>query len=519
MSKVFIYGVDGGSFTLIRSFMEHGYLPNFRRLAENGAFGKFKSTIPPHTAPGWATIATGVNPGTHGIYQFWKTNGKDYIGSYQGSKDWMADPIWKILGEYNLKSGIINVPMTHPPKELDGFMISWPLSKSLNYCYPPKLLKEIMQAGGQYYPDIYLMYNGKEEYIQSALDITKKRITTIKYLVQKKEWDFFMTVFPEVDRISHYYWHFMDSNSPYYKKDSFYKDAVLKIYCEVDRAMGEIIDFIPEDTLFVSLSDHGFQVGTINFNIDSFLVEKGYMKLEKTEEPLEIEKNEFENNFNWFTTSYDGENYKVDWSQTKCFIAAPGSYGINFNLRGRQSEGIVCEGEKGELFKKLRKDLLAVPHPYKDSPLFRDVVLGSEVYKGKSSNLAPDILLIPDDYSVMVSHHLRLHEIFSEPEQKGMHSRDGYILFYGNGVKKGKLLDDSELADLAPAICSYYGIEIPCHMEGKELNVFEEEFIKNVPVRTKKSVDGIAHEAEKEESYSKEERCDIEQRLRGLGYL
>lgn len=56
MAKVFVLGVDGGSFQLINSFVEQGYLPVFQKMIEGGAYGRFVSTVPPHTAPGWTPL-------------------------------------------------------------------------------------------------------------------------------------------------------------------------------------------------------------------------------------------------------------------------------------------------------------------------------------------------------------------------------------------------------------------------------------------------------------------------------
>lgn len=519
MAKVFVLGVDGGSFQLINSFVEQGYLPVFQKMIEGGAYGRFVSTVPPHTAPGWTSIMTGVHTGTHGVYQFWKTNGEDYIGGFQGSEDWRSPSLWEILNAYNLKTAVVNVPMTHPPKKLNGFMISWPLSKTLNYSYPRTLLKEVMDAGCRWYPDLYLMYTGQQDYLQKALDITRDRVKTLQYFIQNKEWDLCMAVFPEVDRISHFYWNYMDAGSPYYKEDASLKYAILDIYREVDRAMGKIVELLPKDTLFVSMSDHGFRRGTINFNIDSFLVEKGYMVLNKTDVVVQEQQSGYENNFNWFMTQDHGQGYEVDWGRTKFYIAAPGSYGVNFNLLGRQREGVVRENEKEKLFHQLKKDLLALRHPHKDIPLFVDVVLGEEIYKGKASEYAPDIMLIPYDYGVMVDHHLKPGEIFSEPEQKGMHCRDGYILFYGEGISKGKRIEYSEVTDFLPTLLVYLGIDIPEYIEGKEIDVIETEYRKNIVMRHRIDVAKEPKSAQRSESYSEEERAEIEQRLKGMGYL
>lgn len=520
MSKVFIFGVDGGSYHLLHKFIKQGYLPNYEKLIHNGAFGKFISTIPPHTAPGWTSIATGVHPGTHGVYQFWKTQGEDYIGRYQGSMDWKTQPLWKLLNEYNLKTGIVNVPMTHPPVELDGFMISWPLSKTLNYSYPKTLLNEIAKEGGHFYPDIYIMYSGQEGYLKEACEITRKRVKTIQYLVKNKEWDLFMAVFPEIDRICHFYWHFMDEDSPYYIENELLKNAILKIYMEVDAAMGEILQILPEDILFVSLSDHGFRVGTVNFNINTFLLKNGYLNLkESSENKGEVNTLDDYMHSDWFHAKYEGKNYEVDWNSTKMFIAAPGSYGVNFNLNGRQKHGIVKAEEKQNLFLQFRDEILQVKHPYKDVPLFKKVVMREHVYKGKSQKLAPDIILIPDDYSIMVSHNLSIKELFSEPEQKGMHCMDGYILFYGNGVETGKELKESEVVDFVPTILEYFGVDIPKYIEGKSITPFTLDFKKQIRIRSKGKKIISTNSKHEERSYSDNEREEIEQRLKSLGYL
>lgn len=521
MSKVFVYGIDGGSFPLIKSFVELGELPNYKKLIENGAFGKFISTIPPHTAPGWTSISTGVYPGKHGIYQFWKTQGRDYIGEYQGAADWKKPPIWEVLNEYGLKTGVVNVPMTHPPSPLDGFMISWPLSKTLNYCYPENLLSEIIKMGGHFCPDIYIMYDGQEKYLESACEITRKRIRTIQYLMNNKEWDFFIMVFPEVDRICHFYWNYMDKESPYYIENSELKNAILKIYKEIDKAIGKIIDELPEDMLFVSLSDHGFRVGKVNFNINTFLIQKGYMSLREMDK--NIEKNMQLNDFgytDWLNVRHENRNYEVDWNKTKAYMAAPGSYGINFNLESRQRNGIVSETEKYDLFDELKSQLLQLKHPYKDIPILKDVVWGHEVYYGDEQKSAPDIMLIPSDYSVMVSHRLSIDEIFSEPEQKGMHCREGYILFYGHDVQEGKQLEECQIVDFFPTILEYFGIDIPSYVDGKIIDVFKPERLKVRRIKREKTQIKIPILDKGDNcTYSVSDRKEIEEKLKSLGYL
>ncbi len=45
-------------------------MPHLKRLMETGAFTDTVPTLPPWTPPGWATVATGAWPSTHGIEGF-----------------------------------------------------------------------------------------------------------------------------------------------------------------------------------------------------------------------------------------------------------------------------------------------------------------------------------------------------------------------------------------------------------------------------------------------------------------
>lgn len=103
--KVLSIGLDGASFELIQQFIGEGILPTFEQLALEGIFYPLPSTTPPHTAPGWVTSLTGVNPGKHGIYQFWETQAQNYAGEFMGSNDVEVPFIWDLLGEYGRSKG------------------------------------------------------------------------------------------------------------------------------------------------------------------------------------------------------------------------------------------------------------------------------------------------------------------------------------------------------------------------------------------------------------------------------
>lgn len=503
--KLLCLGLDGASFQLINRFTDEGKLPNFKKIMEQGIFRELTSCIPPHTAPGWVSGFTGVEQDEHGIYQFWDTQAKSYIGDFMGGSNWRKAPIWDILNHYNMKTGVINVPMSHPPKPLDGFMLSWPLSNTLRYSYPNDLIREIAKIDGHYTPDLVNMYVGDKDYIKEAISVTFKRLTTLKYLMSNKEWDFLTSVFTEIDRISHYYWKYMDEQNGK-EENQILKTAIETIYITTDKIIGEIIDMIDQDTLFMIFSDHGFTRGDFDFYVQSVLLEQSLLNLKPATEK-EIEK--YRNS--WFLCKKDDKWHCVDWSNTVAYMACPGSYGLNINLIQRQEEGCVPEERYEETRDKVIKLLRKLKNPQTNENLFKKVIKREELFQGNCVDSAPDILLIPHEYSMMVHHSIKPNIFFGEAEQNGLHSREGIIALYGKKFNRNKIKKNLSLIDIAPTILNYFGIEKPGYMKGKTIYDFgEDKFVWDIDTTNMRD-----HRV----AYDKEERQQAEDRLKALGYL
>lgn len=522
--KILVYGLDGASFSLINKFVNKGVLPNFKKVIEQGIFQKLKSTIPPHTAPGWVSAFTGVGPGKHGVYQFFETQAKNYMGRFMGRDDFGVLPVWDILNQCDLKTGMINIPMTYPPKKVNGFIVGWPISNTIRYAYPNEILYEISRQGGHVASDINCMYNGNLDYIYKALDITQKRLKTLEYVMNHYEWDFLVSVFTEIDRVSHFYWHYMDNTSREYieTEDDNLKTAIEQIYFETDKVLGRILELLPEDALLMILSDHGFDKGEINFYVQSYLIEHSLLSIKKSPNLDSVndkgkDTSDVVTN-SWLECFYKDEKYTIDWKKTVAYMSAPGSYGINVNRKGRQQYGSVESNSYEAVRDTLIKVFLEARHPHHGSKLFKKVARREEVYKGDKVDQAPDIILIPKDYSTMVHHNIIPGVIFGSPEHKGMHDRNGILGLYGKEIKGKRVPFDAVLEDITPTILNYFGIDVPDYMDGKPMIDFE----RNSGLKAQyNSMTGMGNKesSEKQDSYTEAERSEIENKLKSMGYL
>src|SRR5262249_53879880 len=120
--RVYIIGIDGASWNLMREPLAQGKLPNLQRLIQTGAHGPLKSLVPTKSPILWTSMATG------------KTQIKHGIGDFVAQKDGKTIPVsgnqritkafWNILSDYGLRVGVVNWWVTWPPEKINGFMVS-----------------------------------------------------------------------------------------------------------------------------------------------------------------------------------------------------------------------------------------------------------------------------------------------------------------------------------------------------------------------------------------------------------
>ena len=68
--RVILLGMDGLDPGIVSQLMRQGLMPNFAALSSTGSFSPLATSLPPQSPAAWATIATGNNPGHHGMYDF-----------------------------------------------------------------------------------------------------------------------------------------------------------------------------------------------------------------------------------------------------------------------------------------------------------------------------------------------------------------------------------------------------------------------------------------------------------------
>jgi predicted AlkP superfamily phosphohydrolase/phosphomutase len=132
VKKAIFLGFDGLDPGVTERLMEEGKLPHFSRLRAQGGYRRLRTTFPALSPVAWSTFATGVNPGKHNIFDFLNHDLRTYapeLSSARVRRDSVelrrkSEPFWKILGRHHVSSTILRVPITFPPEEFEGRLLS-----------------------------------------------------------------------------------------------------------------------------------------------------------------------------------------------------------------------------------------------------------------------------------------------------------------------------------------------------------------------------------------------------------
>jgi len=433
-------------------------LPNIKRLVSNSIYGAMKSTIPAITCPAWVSMMTSANPGRLGLYGFRNRSSYDYEGlSFANSSAIHQDTIWDILSKMGKKVVVIGVPMTYPPKPVNGCMVTCFMTPDTkcDYTYPHELKAEVESVSNGYILDVEeFRSDNKDPILKTIYDMTEKRFRLTRHFIRSKEWDFFMVVEMGTDRIHHAFWKYFDVEHPLHIPGSQYEDAILNYYKYLDDEIGETLKLLSDDTLILIVSDHGAKKMVGGICINEWLIQNGYMKL--AQYPSE-------------TTQFN--KVIVDWENTMVW-GEGGYYGrIFMNVKGREPSGIIApqhyEHFRNELIRKL-EDLRDENGRNINTKVFKP----EDIYT-ECNGIPPDLIVYYGDLSWRSIGSVGNRTIWASENDTGPddanHSQYGIFIMRNGKSQYGVRREGVTLYDVAPTILNYMGVKVPEDMEGEAL--------------------------------------------------
>jgi predicted AlkP superfamily phosphohydrolase/phosphomutase len=541
--RVLSIGLDGATFDVLTPLMDAGRMPNLRGLRDSGSWGPLRSTVPPLTAPAWASFATGMNPGKHGVFQFFQGSSAQgprvASDAVVNATSIRAPTLWQRLGAGGLRVGLVNVPMTYPPPPVNGFVVAGtpaPL-RPRTLTYPPELATRLRG----YRLDLPYFLGGREfqaQYVPAArrllsemAGLLEERASFTLRLLREEPWEFFMVVFTETDRLGHYLW-------PYDNRDRAdgVGEAVVAWYERLDAVLGELVAAAGPGSSVLIMSDHGMgPAATRRVYFNDWLLQRGELALDNRRRNL--------NTWLW----------RVGLSRdrlARLLRRLPGGFARSLVRRGGQVEvpldlgatrayyvpiyefvgGISIVPRLPELAPgtlayetlrdRLAAELSALRDPATGEAVVECVYRREELYAGPYLTEAPDLILVLHPRFVgnhRVGNQAVVADRVELAQVRGAHRFDGIFLASGAGLSAAGRQEGLRIEDLAPTILYLLGLPVPEEMDGRVLaEVLDPDLLAATPIRyCDESLTAVGAA----QGLAAGEEEEVRRQLEGLGYL
>jgi predicted AlkP superfamily phosphohydrolase/phosphomutase len=298
----------------------------------------------------------------------------------------------------------------------------------------------------------YFNHQEWEDMLFNAMDKTKKGVVV--------SW------FETTDSIQHMFYRYLDEKHPALRTDQakMGPEVMEQMYAKMDDLVGRVVAKLNKKDILIVMSDHGIKSFRRGINMNSWLYRNGYLALKEGKHQ-------------------SGEWFKdVDWEKTKAYGLGLG--GIYLNIKSREAQGTVQQGDEA---KALKKEIIAKLNGLKDEEngqtSINTVFDRGDLPPGPYKENCPDLIVgYNEGYRVSWDSVTgKVNDTLFEDNTKawsGDHCIDPRIvpgIFFCNH----KINTESPaIIDIAPTILNLFGMGIPNHMDGRNLIDTENDSLK-----------------------------------------
>lgn len=536
MSRVIVLGLDGATWDLLDLLVQEGRMPNLAALCARSVHAPMRSAHPPVTAPAWVSLATGVNPGRHGCFDFNRPEGA--LASLRPLQAWdiAEKTFYEVLEERGRRTVLINLPVTFPPLTAQPTLTSL-LTQGENAVFPPSLKERFpLLQGYRVFPDTRLRARGEgEAYLRDIRHVETARFDAVRSLWDEP-WDCFFVVFSGTDWVSH-------EAFPDLVEGRFERcPQAVGLFEDVDRYVGWVAERTAPGDHLLLVSDHGFTTAKGVFYLNEWLMERGFLEPDyarpafppshRMEEEAQRALGENRSVFppSLLRTVHRGGAarlfakvyrklggswplfFRPDPRRSQASTLTAECHGVTVHEAGRFEDGAVPPHRREEVLSALEEAFATLRDP-DGEPVFRSVKRREAVYRGPRTEEAADLLLEPDRWGVAAAVKA-LKNIPFVPHRTGIHAAQGIFLGHGPAFAEGRLPAGLlTVTDVAPLLFYLLGEALPEGLDGSlPAPLLKQGLLESRPP-------SYAPVALPDRARSDLDAEAIQERLRGLGYM
>ncbi len=437
-TKLLMLGLDGATLDVIEPLAVAGRLPNLARWMRDGGAARLASTVPPVSFPAWSSLATGLDPGEHGLLDFTQKLPGAYRLRFVNASDRCGETLFGSVTRAGGRVLSLGMPATWPPERVDGLLVAGfdaPVSTGTDArsASDPALYAAIAARTGPWMaPDLDESAGGDAwgaaavdqlvRRVRRKTDFALEALRTLRASDRGRAPDLVSIVFSESDTVAHHFWRDWDPASP--RRDphapAARRDAVPRVYEALDAACGELCAAVGDEALCLVVSDHGAGGASRHVaHLNRRLAECGLLARRKgsgrglARTARDVTARSARDLLlralppAWVQRAFRLAGGRAaaarvesaarfggfDWRRTSAFSEEANTQpGVWINLRGRESEGCVAPAD----YERVRTEAIGALLDWKlpdGGPVVARARRREDVYTGSCVERAPDVVV------------------------------------------------------------------------------------------------------------------------------
>jgi predicted AlkP superfamily phosphohydrolase/phosphomutase len=537
--RLLLIGLDGATWTVLDPMRKRGLMPNLDALLARSAYGTLRSTIPPMTSAAWTTMMTGCGPARHGVFdhRYFDIGANRMRVNHAGRV--RVPTFWQLLSQAGHTVVSLNVPVTYPPSQVRGVMVSGidaphiDAALSGSAAFGKRIKEEVpgyhIRALWKRPPQTVEEMNANA---QATTELGRARVHAANIADEMNpNWSALMVQFQNLDPFQHRAWRYLNVDETGIE-DAGMNAGAEEVFRGLDEAIGGLCELADRRGAGVMvMSDHGFGPCLGRIHANRILVDAGVASLPGVAGRLrrrvrqgidhlrtfQAKRSDPEARSATFEHSIAAQ-YPFNWKKTLAFIPHQDTAAMVYLNSASRKPGAPLETPR-QVEDALNATIQALGearHPETGVLLFPQIVNVSEAYGVDTARENyPDIVALPDEnYWVRTKLAKGTAWVEADDNLPGTHRPEGIVAVSGAGVVPGRNLK-AHLNDVMPSVMKWFRLPIPAHVEGKPLPC-----LGSLPtIRQDSGASPIAGPHKPDFEYSEEEQRLIEQRLADLGYL
>jgi len=540
--RAFILGLDGATWKVLDAMIERGVMPNLARLKARSAHGDMISCVPPVTSAAWTTMLTGCGPHRHGIFDHRRYDPELRRMRVNHSGRVRVPTMFHKLSDAGRTVVSINVPVTYPPMNIKGLVVSGLDAPHLEAALSGN--DEFAAAVKNTLPDYHHEVIWKRP-PRDAEEFRRLAEETRKLFAARAEsawiadrmfadWSVMMVQFQNLDPFQHRCWPWLNVDETGIDDPPMNRAAEAAMNA-LDSAIGRLLELAEARGAGVLVSsDHGFGPCSGRIAINRVLMDTGLATPPALLKTIRRRRRQAIDHLRlWIEKRYDPRarsasfdttvdaQFPIDWSRSLGFAPHQDTAAMIYLNRSwfRKGAPLTTPRQIDDARTRFMQTLSEVADPNDSkSKLFREVIdMAATHGLDPARDGCPDIIALPrKDLWVRTKITSSMYWVDEDPDLPGTHRPEGIIMAAGQGITPGRIADCS-LIDFAPTVLARLGLpDLAAGMEGSD--VFGTA-LRQDPGHAGGRAEAAQAPHKPTFEYDDEEQRLIEQRLADLGYL